>query len=192
MSADITQMLAEIEAGESDAADRLFPVVYDQLRRIAGGVFAGERGDHTLEPTALVHEAYIKLVGRAELSFRSRAQFFALAGKVMRCVLVDHARSKNAQKRGGENRREATLSGIGLAPSSDPVDIIALDDALRELEALDERKCRLVELRFFGGLDEKQAAEVLGVARSTVSADWRTARAWLMARIEGNRPEAGR
>lgn len=180
-------MLEAIGEGEADAAEQLFPVVYEELRRIAGGVFAGERKDHTLEPTALVHEAYIKLVGRAELSFRSRAQFFALAGKVMRLVLVDHARARNAQKRGGDAKRAPTLSGIGLAPSSDPVDIIALDDALKELEQHDERKCRLVELRFFGGLDEKQAAEVLGVARSTVSADWRTARAWLMTRIDGSR-----
>ena len=186
MDIDVTRMIEAVNEGNAGATDELFQVVYAELRRLAGACFAGERADHTLEPTALVHEAYLKLVGRAELSFRSRAQFFALAGKVMRLILVDHARGRNAQKRGGDRERVPTLSGLGISDAVQAVDVLALDEALKSLEKLDERKAKLVELRFFGGLSEVQAAEVLGISRGTASADWRLARAWLLRALGPN------
>ncbi|MEM1331489.1 MAG: ECF-type sigma factor [Planctomycetota bacterium] len=184
---DVTQVLRAVEAGEPGAADELFQLVYGELRRLANACFADERRDHTLEPTGLVHEAYMKLLGRSDLSFASRAGFFALAGRVMRLVLVDHARGKLAQKRGG-GRKRVTLAGVALSPEIEELDLLAIDEALTQLAELDERKARLVELRFFAGLGEAQAAEALGVSRGTASADWRFARAWLMSRLHPSGP----
>jgi RNA polymerase sigma factor (TIGR02999 family) len=157
-------------------------VVYDELRLIAASAMRGERPDHTLQPTALAHEAYLRLVGDREIQARSRQQFFALAATAMRRILVNHARDRDRQKRGGDWRRmpfEIARETPGVAPDITELDILALDEAMTRLEALDERKARLVELRFYAGMTLEEAAAVLDVARSVASDDWRMARAWL-------------
>lgn len=174
-------------AGEDPA--QLIALLHDELRVIAAGMFRNERADHTLQPTAVVNEACVRLLGGQTLPSMERAQFFALAARVMRNVLIDHARAAGRDKRGGDRGRvtlgdpaSTRTESIGLD------DLAALDEALEELAKLDERKARLVELRFFGGLGLEQSAEFLGIARSTASEDWRMARAWLLRRI---RPELG-
>lgn len=178
-SQTVTRLLESIASGDRSAADQLLPLVYDELHALAEAVFRRERADHTLQPTALVNEAYMKLVGQSSLKFDGRKQFLALASKAMRNILVDHARGRNRQKRGGDQQRVA-LTAVG-AEASEPsvIDMVALDDALQRLAELDPRKSKLVELRFFGGLTSDEAAEVLGIARSTAADDWRMARAWL-------------
>lgn len=192
---DATRLLQQAAAGEHAAAADLLPLVYDELRTLAGAYFRDEQGDHTLQPTALVHEAFLKLVGDRGIAWESRAQFFVIAAKAMRHVLIDHARTRGRQKRGGQwgrvsvNVAEAAVArGRADTPGGDPndlMDVERLDQALEALAALDERAARLVELRFFAGLDEREAAEVLGIARSTASESWRFARAWLHRRIRG-------
>lgn len=174
-------------AGEDPAA--LVAILHDELRAIATGLFRNERAGHTLQPTAVVNEACVRLLGGRTLEPMERAQFFALAARVMRNVLIDHARAAGRDKRGGGMGR-VTL-GDPASTKADSIgleDLAALDEALDELATLDERKARLVELRFFGGLSLEQAAEYLGIARSTASDDWRMARAWLLRRIK---PELG-
>lgn len=169
----------------------LIDALHGELRRIAGGMFAGERAGHTLQPTAVVNEACVRMLAGEEIGPIERTRFFALAATVMRRVLIDHARSAGRDKRGG-GRRRVTLGDHSGAQNEDMdlTDMIALDDALEELSRLDERKARLVELRFFGGLSLEQAAQTLGVARSTASNDWRMARAWLLRRIKCDAPGA--
>lgn len=151
--------------------------MYDELRALAAAFFRDQKPNNTLQPTALVHEAYLKLVDQT-IEWSSRNQFFVVAAKAMRCILVDHARAKNRDKRGGGWRR-LTLDADAAAAEADELPIEAIDAALSRLTELDDRKARLVELRFFGGLTLEQAADVLGLARSTASDDWRMARAWL-------------
>lgn len=176
-----TRLLNLAAGGEIAAAADLLPLVYDELHALAEAYFRQERDDHTLQPTALVHEAYLRLVDQSSIEWKSRNQFFVVAAKAMRNILIDHARSRGRLKRGGD-WQERTLAAVeqSLADAADdPVDMLALDEALRRLADLDERKARLVELRFFAGLSEADAAELLGVARSTAAEDWRLARAWL-------------
>jgi RNA polymerase sigma-70 factor, ECF subfamily len=180
---EATRLLNRASDGEIAAAADLLPMVYDELRALAEHFFRNERDSHTLQPTALVHEAYMRLVDQKSIEWKSRNQFFAVAAKAMRNILVDHARAKGRLKRGGEwqqvtmNAVEATMSFGGV--EDEELDMERLNAALEELAALDERKARLVELRFFAGLSEKDAAEVLDIARSTASEHWRMARAWL-------------
>jgi RNA polymerase sigma factor (TIGR02999 family) len=170
-------MLDALQRGEEGAADRLLPVVYDELHELASHLFRREPAGHTLQPTALVHEAYLRLVGR-DAAYESRAHFVAVAAKAMRHLLVDRARRQRSAKHGGGAARVALEES--LVPDAAPeVDLLALDDAVRALAALDERKARVVELRFFGGLGIDETAAALGVARSTIAEDWRMARAWL-------------
>lgn len=184
MKEEATRLLNRAAEGELAAAADLLPLVYDELRAIASAWFRAERTDHTLEPTALVHEAYLRLVDHSNVAWRSRNQFFAVAAKVMRNILVDHARGRDRLKRGGDWRR-VTLEAVERSIADDrpgdgePIDLVRLDQALQRLGACDERKARLVELRFFAGFGLDDAAEVLGIARSTASEDWRMARAWL-------------
>lgn len=178
----VTQLLDEVAAGSESAAATLLTRLYDELRGMAGAMLGSQRQGHTLQPTALVHEAYIKLVG-SELQWQGRGQFFVAASKAMRSILVDHARTRARAKRGGGWQR-VTLDLVGETPMHESgVDVEAIDRALVELAELDERKARLVELRFFGGLTAEQAADVLGVARSTAAEEWRVARAWLHRRL---------
>jgi RNA polymerase sigma factor (TIGR02999 family) len=187
-----TSLLNRASGGEIAAAADLLPLVYDELRALAQSLFRNERDAHTLQPTALVHEAYLRLVDQSSIEWRSRNQFFVIAAKAMRNILVDHARGKGRIKRGGPGGslaaaargwQEVTLDAVLHTIASDndraPLDMVALHEALEHLSLLDERKARLVELRFFAGLSENDAAEVLGMARSTASEEWRMARAWL-------------
>jgi RNA polymerase sigma factor (TIGR02999 family) len=155
------------------------PLVYRELRRLAAGFLRRERRDHTLQPTALVHEAYLSLVGQSDLECRSRAQFFAIAARLMREILVDHARRRLTAKRGGGHKVQIGEAG-GIAARQPPLDLLALDEALNKLTALDPRQGRIVELRYFGGMSEREIAEVLEVSPITVKRGWRVARAMLL------------
>ncbi len=177
----VTRLLNQVAAGESAATEELFPLVYDQLRALASRYFRDQAAGHTLQPTALVHEAYLKLVGPTDIQWESRRQFLALASKAMRSILVDHARRKNRAKRGGGWQRVSIDVAEAFRPASGVgvLDMLALDEALSKLAELDKRQEQLVELRFFGGLKAEQAAEVLGISTTTATHQWRVARAWL-------------
>lgn len=175
---EVTRLLDEVREGDRGAFDRLFPLVYQELRKIAAGRLAGARRDHTLAPTAVVHEAYLKMVAQKGVPWQSRAHFFAIAARAMRQILIDHARRKQAVKRGGD-LQPTTLGDEPLGLEIPVDELLALDEALDRLAALDPRLRRVVELRFFGGLQEKEVAEVLGVTTRTVQRDWTKARAWL-------------
>jgi len=183
MQGELTALLQAWSAGDAAAASRLIPLVYDELRRQAARQLRRERPDHTLRPTALVHEAYVRMVGQERASWQSRTQFFAVAAQVMRRVLVDHARQHAAAKRaGGWQRVTLEDQRAGAAPAPE-VDVLALDRALQELAALDPRREKIVELRFFAGLTLEEAAQALGVSEATVTREWRLARAWLHRRL---------
>jgi RNA polymerase sigma factor (TIGR02999 family) len=181
---DVTQILSRIEAGDASATDELLPLVYGELRRLAAQQLAKERPGQTLQATALVHEAYIRMVGSGQSDkWHGRGQFFAAAAESMRRILVDHARRKQSQKRGGGWQR-VELDAVS-APERDR-DLLALDDALEKLAAQDPVKAKLVELRYFAGLTGDEAAEVLGISPTTADRHWAYARAWLKAEIRGS------
>jgi RNA polymerase sigma factor (TIGR02999 family) len=175
---DVTQLLSEVRKGDQRALDALLPLVYNELRRVAGSMMRHEREDHTLQPTALVHEAYVKLLGQRSVEWQNRAHFMAVAAQQMRRILVDHARSHAATKRGG-GRVLVELDSELVGDLAWNEELLAVDAALAELARKDEWLARVVELRFFGGLTVAEAAEVLGVSRSTVDREWAMARAWL-------------
>src|SRR5687767_10592946 len=181
--ADVTQLLDAAAAGDRQAAADLLPLVYDELRKLAATRMAGERPGHTLDATGLVHEAYLRLVG-ADQQFDHRGHFFAAAAEAMRRILVDHARSKGAVKRGGDAERRAIDPERFAAPER-PEDLLALDEALDQLEREDPKVAELVKLRYFVGLTIPQAAEALGVSSRTADAWWAYARAWLLAKVRG-------
>lgn len=174
-SADVTKLLLDARDGDEAAFDRLWPLVYDEVRRIAEAQLRSERAVHTLHAPGLVSEAYLKLAGQHDIAWRSRAQFFAICARVMRQVLVDHARRRSAEKRGGDWEC-TTLSGKPLGVSLELGELLDLDEALDRLEA---RQRQVVEYKFFGGMTEREIADVLGVSKRTVQRDWRKARAWL-------------
>lgn len=175
----ITQLLAGASAGEQAALEELLPLVYQELRRLADNYLRRERPDHTLQATALVHEAYLRLVGQTSISWQNRAHFFSVAAQVMRHILVDHARGHNAEKRGGGGGRRLSLDEAVSFFEERDVSLVALDEALEELARLDAQQARVVELRFFGGLKTEEIAEVLKVTPGEVRHDWRMAKAWL-------------
>jgi RNA polymerase sigma-70 factor (ECF subfamily) len=179
---NVTAVLEALRRGDAEAFDALLGLLYRDLRRIAGGYFRDEREGHTLQPTALVHEAYLRLVEQQGTHWQSRAHFLNAAAQVMRRILVDHARARGANKRGGAGVRVVLDEAVAGAPERGP-DLLALDDALRKLEKADPRLGRVVELRYFGGLTTKEAAEVLGVSIATVEREWATARAWLRVEL---------
>ncbi len=180
---EVTRILQEIEAGDPQAAEKLLPLVYDELREMAARRLAHERTDHTLEATALVHEAYIRLAGKPEAAdWKSRGHFIAAAAQAMRRILVDNARRKGARKRGGAMEK-SPLEDIA-APEPDD-ELIALDEGLKTLAEIDPVKARLVELRYFAGLTGDQAAEVLGISPATADRHWVFARAWLRNHVRG-------
>lgn len=178
----VTALLQAWNAGDDEAGRRLIPLVYSELRRRAGGYLRRERPGHTLQPTALVHEAYLRLVG-LQGHWRSRSQFFGVASNLMRRILVDHARRRRAAKR---DAVRVVFDEAVQAAAEPELDVVRLDEALLELSALDARQGRLVELRYFGGLTMEEAAEVLGVSAATVKRDWTLARAWLFDRLRQN------
>ena len=175
---DVTEMLEAIERGDPRAADELLPVVYGELRTLARQHMAGERPDHTLQATALVHEAYLRLIGGKELGCSNRRHFFQSAAEAMRRILIEHARRRNRQKRGG-GRRPVPLDAVELAVQGDAEKLLALDDAIRRLGIVDDRAAEIVRLRFFAGFDVAETAELLAVSPRTVKREWMFARAWL-------------
>jgi RNA polymerase sigma factor (TIGR02999 family) len=181
--AEVTALLKAWSAGDRAALERLLPLIERELRRIARAQLARERSGHTLQPTALVNEAFLRLVEQRQVSFEGRGRFFALAATVMRHVLVDHARARGRDKRGG-GRAPVSLDGLPDIPAGQTVELLDLDRALSKLAALDERKARVVELRFFGGLEVPQTAAALGVSENTVIRDWAFAKAWLRRELE--------
>ena len=179
---NVTNLLVEWRRGDEAAFARLIPIVYGELRRVASARLRSEGSDHTLQTTALVHEAYLRLVGLDRMTLQNRTHFFAMAARLMREILVDHARRKNAQKRGG-GVTMLSLDEVAAGAEREPVDVLALDQALTDLAALDERLCRVVELRFFAGLSIAEAADALDVSSATVERDWTVAKAWLLQRL---------
>jgi RNA polymerase sigma factor (TIGR02999 family) len=187
---DVTGLLQAWGQGDREAGERLIPLVYDELRRQAARHLRREKREHTLRPTALVHEAYLRLAGQRDAVWSNRAQFFGVAAQVMRRILVDHARRRGASKRAGSWRRVSLDEAMVRAEPRD-LEILALEEALSELASLDPDKARLVELRYFGGLSLEETAEVLQVSESTVTREWRMAKAWLFRRITGASPDGG-
>lgn len=177
-STEITRYLKDWRNGNASALDEVLPLVYDELRRIARRYRARERGEHTLQTTEIINEAYLKLLNQKENDWQDRAHFFAVASRVMRNLLVDYARTKNYQKR-GSGAEKVSLEDVALFTPEPDAQLIALDDALNRLAKFDERKSRLVELRYFGGLSALETAEVLGVSEITVKREWLKAKAWL-------------
>lgn len=187
-AAHATELLRAMSAGSPSAAEQLLPAVYEELRGLAAAYLRRERRDHTLQPTALVHEAYLRLVGENQPSWTGRAHFLAVAARAMRRVLVNHALARKTEKRGGGR----TVVGLDPALTAAPglaVDALDLSDAIDRLAALDERKSRLLEMRFFAAMTMEEAAGVLGVSLSTVESDWRFARAWLAHELSGGTPD---
>lgn len=183
-AADISTILGEMAGGDASAAQRLLPLVYDELRALAGSYFRGQPANHTLQPTALVHEAFMRMVDRTHPGWNDRAHFFAVAATAMRQILADHARRKNADKRGGGWGR-VTLDAAVTPPGEPEIDLEKLDAALTKLESLDERRHRVVVLRFFGGLSVDEVAGVLDVSKTTAESEWRSAKAWLSRELAG-------
>jgi len=181
---DVTRLLLAWTNGDRDALEDLVPVVYGELRRIAARYFNHERPDHTLQATALVHEAYFKLIDQDHARWQNRAQFFGVAAQLMRRILVDHARTHLAAKRGG-GLTPITLVDVAGASSSRGLDVIALDDALTRLASLYPEQGRLVELRYFGGLTIEETGEAMGISPATVKRQWTVARAWLLRDMKG-------
>ena len=179
---EVTQLLQAWRGGDRQALDALLPVVYKELRRLAHRQLRNERPDHTLQSTALVHEAYLRLMGVSPPHWESRTHFFAIAGQLMRQILVDYARRRGAAKRGGSVCK-LSVEEAALVPRGKDVDVIALDDALKALTKIDERQSRVVELRFFAGLSLEEISKALEVAPATVQRDWTAARAWLYREI---------
>lgn len=181
---DLTGLLIEWREGDESALEKLTPLVYDELRRIAHRYMQRERNGHTLQTTALVNEAYLRLAGQQKIQWQSRAHFFAVSAQVMRHILIDHARRRHYAKRGGE-ASQVQLEDTAAMSQQRAAELVALDDALDELAKLDPRKARVVELRYFGGLSLEETAEVLEISVMTVRRDWRAAKAWLFRAVNG-------
>jgi RNA polymerase sigma-70 factor, ECF subfamily len=180
---NITQLLAQWGAGDEAALSQLMPVVYQELRKIADGYLRRERGDHTLQPTALINEAYLRLIDQSMPHWQNRAHFYGVAAQLMRQILVEHARAQMAQKRGGGAQAVELEEALTYAPER-AAELVELDDALKALAEFDERKSRLIELRYFGGLSVEETAHVMGISEATVSRDQRLAQAWLRQALQ--------
>lgn len=185
-SANVTQLLISWQKGDRRALDEMLPVVYNELKRVAKYYLSRERPGHTLQTTALVHEAFIRMVDQQHVDWKNRAHFFSLASEMMRRILVNYARDRAAVKRGG-NAQRISLSNLDEAAERPNIDLIALDQALNELAREDERKARIVELKFFGGMTNNEIAEVMKISDATVEREWTVARAWLYRAIEGSK-----
>jgi RNA polymerase sigma factor (TIGR02999 family) len=181
---NLTELLHDWHRGNRDALDRLTPVIYDEIRRIAHRYMDRERDDHTLQTTALINEAYLRLLGQPQVEWNNRAHFFAVVAQVMRHVLIDHARSRLFQKRGGDAQR-LSIDEATLMTSERASELIALDEALTSLASLDARKARVVELRYFGGFSLEETAVILDLSVMTVRRDWQAAKAWLYRQVTG-------
>lgn len=184
MSESVTQFLIDWSAGDQSALDKLMPLVYSELRRLASNYLRRERVDHTLQPTALVNEAYLRLVDQRSAKWQNRAQFFGISAQLMRRILVDHARQHAAAKRGGSVHQRLSITSAEPLAQQPNVDLLALNEALDELASLDPQQERIVELKFFGGLSIEETAEVMGIGHATVERDWKVARAWLRRKLQ--------
>ena len=182
-SEGITQLLVDWGKGDQAALEQLMPLVYSELRRLASNYLRRERGEHTLQPTALVNEAYLKLVDQRNPKWQNRAHFFGISAQLMRRILVDHARQHQAAKRGGSAQQRISLTGAEAFAQQPEVDLLALNEALDELARMDPQQGRIVELKFFGGLSIEEIAAVLGIGHATVERDWKMARAWLRRQL---------
>jgi RNA polymerase sigma factor (TIGR02999 family) len=182
----LTQLLSDMQAGQPGAADKLLSMVYDELRRIAANYMRRERPGHTLQATALVHEAYLELIGQTRVNWQSRAHFFGVAAQLMRRILVEHARRAHALKRGGSAQR-MTLDEVSNLIQERDIPLEALDDSLKALEEMDPQQAKIVELRFFGGLTVEETADVLETSTATVEREWRMAKAWLHCQLRNYR-----
>lgn len=181
---EVTNYLREYRSGNREVLDKLFPLVYDELRRLAASRLRNERGDHTLQPTALVHEAYLRLIEQHSTDWQNRAHFFGLAAEMMRRILVNHAVKNNAEKRFGNQTRLALDEMVDFTNGQD-VNLILLDEALNKLAEFDPKQAKIVELKFFAGLTNEEIAEVVGVSDSTIKREWRIAKAWLHDQLKG-------
>lgn len=179
---NVTQLLQKSNEGNREALDQLLPIVYDELRRIARHQLSKERANHTLQATALVNEAYLKLIGQHSVDWQNRAHFFSIAAETMRRILVNHAIERNAQKRGGGATIVSLDDEIDFIHQRD-LDVLALDDALSKLAEFDKTQAKIIELRFFGGMTNEEIASVIGVSESTIKREWRMAKAWLQSRM---------
>jgi RNA polymerase sigma factor (TIGR02999 family) len=184
---DVTRLLQEVSCGREGAEERLITLVYKELRRLAASYLRKEAPDHSLQPTALVHEAYLRLTRMRNVDWQNHSHFFAVAAKLMRNILVDHARAQLAGKRGMDYKVAGLETAFLAAPDRAP-ELIALDDALHQLAKIDERQCRVVEMIYFTGLNEEQAGQALGVSSRTVKRDWRAAKAWLFRELSKGEP----
>jgi len=185
---NVSQLLIEWSKGDQKALDKLMPMVYSELRRLASNYLRRERQGHTLQPTALVNEAYLKLIDQKNAKWQNRAQFYGVAAQLMRRILVDYARQHQAAKRGGSDQQRLSITSAGQLGgkklAAEPqIDLLALHEALEELATIDSRQARIVELKFFGGLSIEETAEVVGVGHATVERDWKMARAWLRNKL---------
>lgn len=172
----ITKLLQELRNGDRQTMDEILPLVYDELRRLAKNYLSRERSNHTLQPTALVHEAYLRLLGQKEIEWQNRAHFFGISARLMREILIEHARGRNRQKRGGEFKTQIALDEAVSFAQQNQLDVVAVDDALSKLEKLDERQAKIVEMKFFGGLTVEEIAEVLSISPATVKREWSSAK----------------
>ena len=179
----ITRLLIDWGKGDQAALEKLMPLVYSELRRLASNYLRRERGEHTLQPTALVNEAYLKLVDQRNPKWQNRAHFFGISAQLMRRILVDHARQHQAAKRGGSGQQRISLTGAERLAKQSEVDLLALNEALDELAQMDPQQSRIVELKFFGGLSIEEIAEVMKIGHATVERDWKMARAWLRRQL---------
>ena len=183
-SEGITQLLVDWEKGDQRALDKLMPLVYSELRRLASNYLRRERAEHTLQPTALVNEAYLKLVDQRNAKWQNRAHFFGISAQLMRRILVDHARHHEAVKRGGSQQQRISITSVEKFAQEPEVDLLALNEALDELGRMDPQQSRIVEMKFFGGLSIEEIGEVLGIGHATVERDWKLARAWLRRQLQ--------
>lgn len=181
---EITELLIDWGKGDQAALEKLMPLVYNELRRLAGNYLRREPAGHTLQPTALVNEAYLKLIGQRNAKWQNRAHFFAISAKLMRRILVDHARQRQAAKRGGSEQERLSITSAETLLKQPEIDLLALNEALDELAQMDPQQGRIVELKFFGGLSIEETAEVLNISHATVERDWKMARAWLRRQLE--------
>ena len=181
----ITQLLPEIKSGRQDALNELLPFVYKELRQLANSYLSRERANHTLQPTALVHEAYLRLIGQRKIEWQNRAHFFGVSARLMREILIEYARNRNRQKRGGEFLTQIALDDAVSFSAQKELGVVAVDEALSKLEKLDARPARIVEMKFFGGLKVEEIAEVLSISPATVKREWSTAKLLLYKMLNG-------
>ncbi len=189
VATEVTQLLIAWSDGDSEALDRLIPLVYQELRQLARHHMRKERAGHTLETTALIHEAYLRLIDAKQVQIKNRAHFFGVSARLMRQILVDAARARGYEKRGG-GAQQVSLDAVLTVTQKPEADLLAIDEALSALATLDLRKSQVVEMRFFGGLTEAEIATVLDVSIETVKRDWRLAKSWLRMKLDGGTPDA--